>query len=85
MLHLFYDNTLKVKQEAQNIVLDSTIGNEIQLYNIGAKVSGHGFKFGQIVSVYKDNGYYYYIVEYKLTPKARKTYKTLRQRDINLI
>ena len=38
------------------------------------------------VDCYCQNGYFLYDVEYKLKPKARKTYKTsLRQKDIIVI
>lgn len=86
MLHSFYDNTLKTKNEAQKVVLPEISGKETQLYKVGAKVSGNGFNFGEIIDLYKDNGFYYYVIEYKLKPKARKTYTTtLRQKDVKLI
>lgn len=88
MLHAFFDNTLSVRELAKRTILKDEPGNEVQLYNIGQKVDGygHGFYFGTIVEVYEENGYIRYVVEYKLKPRARKTYtKTLRQIDIKLI
>ena len=88
-----FDNTLSVKkfaetQEAKNILNDNFHGNEKQLYKIGDLVdgNGHGFNTGKIIDVYKNNGFYCYVVEYKIKPKARKTFKmTLRQKDIKKI
>lgn len=88
-----FDNTLNVKkfaktQEAKNILNDNFHGNEKQLYKIGDTVggNGNGFNTGKIIDVYKNNGFFCYVVEYKLKPKARKTFKTtLRQKDIKKI
>lgn len=88
-----FDNTLSVKkfaetQEAKNILNDNFHGNEKQLHKIGDLVdgNGHGFNTGKIIDVYKNNGFYCYVVEYKIKPKARKTFKmTLRQKDIKKI
>lgn len=88
-----FDNTLNIKkfaetQEAKNILNDNFHGSEKQLYKIGDLVNGngHGFNTGKIIDVYKHNGFYCYVVEYKIKPKARKTFKmTLRQKDIKKI
>ena len=88
-----FDNTLSVKkfaktQEAKNILNDNFHGNEKQLYKVGDFVdgNGHGFNTGKIIDVYKNNDFYCYVVEYKIKPKARKTFKmTLRQKDIKKI
>lgn len=88
MLHDFFDNTLSVRELAKRTILKDERGNEMQLYHVGQKVDGygHGFYFGTIVEVYKENGYMRYIVEYKLKPRAKKTYTTiLRQKDVTLI
>ena len=88
-----FDNTLSVKkfaetQDAKNILNDNFHGNEKQLYKIGDLVdgNGHGFNTGKIIDVYKNNSFFCYVVEYKIKPKARKTFKmTLRQKDIKKI
>lgn len=88
-----FDNTLNVKkfaetQDAKNILNDNFHGNEKQRYKVGDLVdgNGHGFDTGKIIDVYKNNGFYCYVVEYKIKPKARKTFKmTLRQKDIKKI
>ena len=88
-----FDNTLSVKkfaetQEAKNILNDNFHGNEKQLYKVGDFVDGneHGFDIGKIIDVYKNNGFFCYVIEYKIKPKARKTFKmTLRQKDIKKI
>ena len=88
MLHAIFDNTLSVGELAKRTILKDEPRNEVQLYNIGQKVDGygHGFYFGIIVEVYENNGYYYYVIEYKLKQRSKKTYtKTLRQKDIKLI
>lgn len=88
-----FDNTLSVKkfaetQEAKNILNDNFHGNEKQLYKVGDFVdgNGHGFNIGKIIDLYKNNGCFCYVVEYKIKPKARKTFKMiLRQKDIKKI
>lgn len=88
MLHSIFDNTLKVREEAKKIVLPYESGNETQLYEVGQKVDGygHGFYTGTIIEVYQENGYFRYVVEYKLKPRSRKKYtQILRQIDIVLI
>lgn len=90
---LIFDTTLRTKLEAREILSrgflnDSFCGSEKQLYNVGQKVSGLnlGFHHGVIIECYKDNGFFYYVVEAKATAKSRKvTHKTVRQIDINLI
>lgn len=79
-----YDNTLTTKTEANRAVLDPTVGNETCLYKIGMKVNGEGlgFKQGVITDVYRQNGYYYYVIEY--TSKSQIFIKTLRQKDISI-
>lgn len=92
MLHLFYDNTEKVASEAmeavKNGILRNISGNERQIFQIGQIIDGNGFGFaeGKIIDIYNDNGYYYYVVEFRHSKKARKTYtKILRQKDIKLL
>ena len=88
-----FDNTLSVKkfaetQEAKNILNDNFHGSEKQLYKVGDLVNGneHGFNTGKIIDVYKNNGFFCYVIEYKIKPKARKIFKmTLRQKDIKKI
>lgn len=87
-----FDNTLAVRQFARSAeaekLLNVSKGKEKQLYKIGMTVNGDGFGFerGTIIDCYCQNGYFWYDVEYKLKPKARKTYKTsLRQKDIIII
>ena len=88
-----FDNTLSIKkfaetQEAKNILNDNFHGSEKQLYKVGDLINGngHGFNTGKIIDLYKNNGFYCYVVEYKIKPKARKTFKmTLRQKDIKKI
>lgn len=88
-----FDNTLNIKkfaetQEAKNILNDNFHGSEKQLYKIGDLVdgNGHGFNTGKIIDVYKNNGFFCYVVEYKIKPRSRKTFKTtLRQKDIKKI
>ena len=87
-----FDNTLSVKRlahstEAQAIINDQHTGNETQQYTIGQRVNciNYGFN-GTIRNAYKQNGYLYYTIEYKLKPKSRKTFiKSMRQSDIKLI
>lgn len=70
MLH-FYDNTLKVKQEAQEIAktIDwSHKGNEEQLFKVGdivtaASHSCYKLDVGVIEKVENINGYYNYIIK----------------------
>lgn len=89
---LSFDNTKSIRDfaktaEAQRL-LNIPAGHEVQLYHIGQKVdgNGHGFNVGTIVDVWCNNGYYRYEVEYKLKPRARKTYTTnLRQIDVVVI
>lgn len=86
MLHVFFDNTLSVKELAKRTILKECTGSETQSYKVGQKVTGNGFKEGEITEVYENNGFYYYVIEYKLKPRSRKTYTTtLRQKDIKLI
>lgn len=88
-----FDNTKSVRDfaktpEAQRILNEVVDGKEKQLYSIGQTVNGegHGFYTGKIIDVYCQCGYYRYVIEYKLKPKARKTFtKTLRQIDIKVI
>ncbi len=87
-----FDNTLSIRQFARSAeaekLLDILTGKEKQLYKIGMTVDGNGYGFerGIIVDCYCQNGYFWYNIEYKLKPKARKTYKTsLRQKDIIVI
>ena len=88
MIHSFFDNTLNVMRTAKNIRLQDESGNETALYKIGQKVDGNGlgFSVGEITDVYGQNGYVIYIITYKLSPRARKTYtKTIRQQDVRII
>lgn len=88
--NLEFDNTSSVKafaqtEEAKRILDEVVDGKEQQLYQIGDNVNGDGLGFyiGTIIDVYKQCGYIYYVVEYKLKPKARKTFRqTLRTKDI---
>ena len=87
-----FDNTLSIRQFARSAeaekLLNVPTGKEKQLYKIGMTVDGNGYGFerGIIVDCYCQNGYFWYDIEYKLKPKARKTYKTsLRQKDIIVI
>lgn len=90
---LNFDNTKSIRDfartaEAEKILNEVVDGKEKQLYSVGQTVDGDGFGFytGKIIEVYKQCGYFYYIIEYKLKPKARKTFKqTLRQKDIIII
>lgn len=89
---LLFDNTHTIKQESKdNEIFATTLykrGYEKRLYKIGQTVDGKGLGFtrGVIVDVYEVNGFIYYVVEYKLTPRAKKTFqKTFRQIDIKLI
>ena len=89
---LLFDNTDTIKRQSkENENFAATLykrGEEKQLYKVGQTVNGNGlgFKSGVIVDFYKVNGFIYYVVEYKLTPRAKKTYqKTFRQIDINII
>ena len=89
---LLFDNTNTIKQESKaNEIFATTLdkrGEEKQLYRVGQTINGDGSGFtrGVIVDVYEMNGFIYYVIEYKLKPRARKTYtKTLRQMDIKLI
>lgn len=88
-----FDNTLNVKkfaetQDAKNILNNNFHGSEKQLYKVGDLVdgNGHGFNTGKVIDVYKNNGFFCYVVEYKIKPRSRKTFKTtLRQKDIKKI
>ena len=88
-----FDNTLQTKifansLDGQKILNEKINGHETQKFKVGQTVdgNGHGFNVGIITDIYKQCGYIYYVIEYKLKPKARKTYKTtLRQKDIVLI
>ena len=89
---LLFDNTSIIKRESKaNEIFANTLykrGEEKQLYKVGQTVDGNGLGFtrGVIVDVYEVNGFIYYVVEYKLTPRAKKDIsKTLRQIDINII
>lgn len=89
---LLFDNTSTIKRESKaNEIFATTLykrGEEKQLYKVGQTVDGNGLGFthGVIVDVYEVNGFIYYVVEYKLTPRSRKTFqKTFRQIDINII
>lgn len=70
MVH-FYDNTLKVKQEAQEVAkkIDwNHKGKEEQFFNVGDVVthtekSRYRFGKGTICEVYQQNGYFYYIIK----------------------
>lgn len=84
-----FDNTAAIKRQSKaNETFAAALykgGAEKQLYKVGQTVNGSGFGFnrGVIVDAYEFNGFIYYVVEYKLTPRAKKTYqKTLRQKDI---
>ena len=87
-----FDNTLSVREfaktdEAKKILNEVIDGKEQQLYKVGDIVSGDGLGFneGTIIEIYSQCGYFYYVVEYKLKPRARKTFKqTLRTKDIVL-
>lgn len=88
-----YDNTARVKAGARaNAAFAARLyeegkGSEVQAYHVGQTVSGDGLGFatGVITDVYKEHGFYMYVITYKLSPRARKTYtKTLRQKDIQL-
>lgn len=86
---LLFDNTSTIKRESKaNEILATALyerGDEKRLYKVGQTVDGNGLGFtrGVIVDVYEVNGFIYYVVEYKLTTRAKKTYqKTLRQNDI---
>lgn len=84
-----FDNTKSIQNfartaEAEKILNNSCSGNETQLYNLGDTVKSMYFDNGKIIDIYVQNGFYYYVCEYKLKPKARKTFtKTLRTKDIN--
>jgi len=87
-----FDNTKAVRDFAKTAEAERLLyipkGTEKQLYKIGERVdgNGHGFNEGIIIDVYENNGYFRYIVEYKLKPKARKKFTmTLRQCDIVVI
>ena len=89
---LLFDNTSAIKRQSkENETFAAALyksGTEKQLYKVGQTVNGKGFGFtsGVIVDAYEVNGFIYYVVEYKLTPRAKKTYqKTFRQIDINII
>lgn len=86
---LLFDNTYTIKRESKaNEILATSLykrGEEKHLYKVGQTVDGNGLGFtrGVIVDVYEVDGFIYYVVEYKLTPRVKKTYqKTLRQNDI---
>lgn len=86
---ILFDNTRSIKQQArQNQSYAErliTKGNEIQIYNVGQQVDGNGLGFakGVITDAYRENGYIYYIVTYKV---GRKEYtKTLNQKSIKLL
>lgn len=86
---LIFDNTSTIKRGSKaNENFATSLykrGDENRLYEIGQTVDGNGLGFtrGVIVDVYEVNIFIYYVVEYKLTPRAKKTYqKTLRQNDI---
>ena len=89
---LLFDNTHTIKQESKaNEIFATKLykrGDEKRLYKIGQTVNGDGLGFtrGVIIDFYEMNGFIYYVVEYKLTPRAKKTFqKTFRQIDINII
>jgi len=87
-----FDNTLCIKnfaktQRAKNL-LNISSGNEKQIANINDIISGEGFGFyqGKIIDIYTQNGFYYYVIKCKNSPRARKTFmKTLRSKDLNII
>lgn len=88
IIHDFFDNTLSVRNLARNTDISYKRGQEKPLYNVGQIVDGKGFGFlrGVITEMYEQDGYYYYIITFKHSTRARKTYtKTLRQKDITII
>lgn len=92
MIHSFYDNTEKVASEAteavKNGILRDIKGHERQIYQIGQNIDGNGFGFalGKIIDAYNDNGYCYYVVEFRRSIRAKKAYtKGLRQKDIKIL
>lgn len=85
---LNFDNTISVKNLAKSTIITEKKGNEIKLYNVGQIVSGEGFVFleGEIIECYEENGYYYYVVKYKLKQRSKKYFtKTIKQSEIKTI
>ena len=71
-----FDNTLSTKILAKSVRLENTSGTEKRQYNVGDTVRTSSVcpyvMQGKVTEVYKQNGYYYYIV----------SGKTLRTKDI---
>ena len=84
----YFDNTLSIKliansPEAQRLINNIPSGNQTQQYSTGQTVSTSGINHAKIIDVYTQNGYVYYVLEYKV---KRKTYtKNARQQDISLL
>lgn len=82
-----HDNFMKAVESGYELINNIQSGNELQLYQVGQIVdgSGNGFYKGEIIEVYQENGFFYYVINYKLSERARKAYtQTLRQKDIVL-
>jgi len=85
---MFFDNTLQVKNFANSpegqVILNTPAprGNEKQLKNIGDKVNGNGYDNAKIIDIYKQNGFFYYVCEWKV--KKNIYHETQRNKDILL-
>ena len=82
---IFFDNTKSVHDfanspEGQKILNNMLIGNETQIHQVGDIVNGNGYSNATITEVYKQNGFYYYVCEWKI--KKQIYHDTLRNKDI---
>lgn len=85
---IIFDNTKSVQDFAnspagQNILNNIPRGNQQQLYTIGQKCNANGIQNATITEVYFQNGYCYYVIEWKI---GRKTFTSNeRQQDLQLL
>jgi len=83
-----FDNTKAIKdfansQKGQNILNDIPKGKQKQIYTVGQKVNANGITNAIITESYMQNGYCYYVIEYKVN---RKTFTSReRQQDLQLL
>jgi len=85
---LQFDNTLSTKQfaqtqEAKDILNRTIIGNQKQLYSIGSTVNANGIMNATITDTYKQNGFVYYVISWKV--KKKEYISRERQQDLLLI
>ena len=82
-----YVRTKNAAVEGAKIVNDTPVGSEVQAFSVGQTVdytnySPVRFYNGLIKEVYRENGYYYYIVSFVQDCKVIQ--RTFRQKDIEL-